>query len=450
MKPVGWVVASMWAAAVAAQQPRYHFYAGSTHAHTSFTWSHGEMLQKSDCKGVRIYGLKPGSEDEFEWKDVAKPNAPCFAMYIINGWQYHGPDMKLKPDWRKFQGVPAAHFAAARAAGFDFYVTTDHSQEAPFFPETTDNPQWLASKKEAVAATENGKFVALAGFEFSENDGPGGTGHINVINSDRTLNAIQPGVDLTYFYKWLATVKPNGEGPVVASFNHPDVHSYADYTGRTAAATDIITMYEVLNSNWHVHYKGWIAALDAGWKVSPTSGLDNHGLTGIPTMKSRVFVLATAKTKLGILDAMKHRRTYATLDGDLQCSYTVNGEIMGSTLKKPATFAFAIHCVDPDTDDPKAKITKMDIVTDGGTIVETWKPDAPSTTADWKVSLQDAKVHYFFVRVWDAGGGDAPKPNPAEPVAWLAPVWTGVPSPMQPMLSVDEVKRRGGAGDEQP
>jgi hypothetical protein len=32
---------------------------------------------------------------------------------------------------------------------------------------------------------------------------------------------------------------------------------------------------------------------------------------------------------------------------------------------------------------------------------------------------------YFFVRVWNAGGGDAPKANPDHPVAWLAPIWTG-------------------------
>ncbi len=55
----------------------------------------------------------------------------------------------------------------------------------------------------------------------------------------------------------------------MASFNHPSRHSYADFTGRTPAATEVITLFEVLNSNWHVHYEGYLAALDAGWKVSP-------------------------------------------------------------------------------------------------------------------------------------------------------------------------------------
>jgi hypothetical protein len=433
---------------MSAQTPVYHIYGGSTHAHSAFTWSHGEMLAKSNCAGVRIYGKQPGSEALFGWTDVAKPGSPCFAMYIIDGFQYHTPDMKLKPDWQKFQGPPSVHFALAKAAGFDFYTITDHSQEAAFFPLGPSNPQWLATKREATAATDK-DFVALAGFEFSENDGPGGVGHVNVINSDDMLNALVPGVDMAYFYKWLATAKPNGAGPVVASFNHPSPHSYADFTGRTPAATDIITMLEVINANWHIHYEAFVTALDAGWKVAPTSGLDNHGITNIPLMKSRAFVLARAKTKVDILEAMKHRRMYASLDNNLQCRYTVNGAMMGSTLARPGNFRFDIFITDPDTNEPRAKITKMDIVSDGGKIIETYSPDEPSTIVHWTPTVTDAKAHYFFVRVWDAGGGDSPKPDPSKPVAWLAPIWTGVPSPMAPMLSLEEVKRRGGGGDEQ-
>jgi hypothetical protein len=369
-------------------------------------------------------------------------------MYVINGWQYHSPDVKLRPDWESVQGPPSVHFAKAKAAGFDWYVTSDHSQEAAFFPLGPNNPQWLASKREAAAGTDK-DFVALAGFEYSENNGPGGTGHFNVINSDDMLNALTPGVDLAYFYKWLATAKPYGAGPVVVSFNHPSVHSYADFSGRTPAATEVISLLEVINSNWHIHEAAFIKALDEGWKVAPTSGLDNHGLSGIPTMKSRAFVLATAKTKVAILEAMRHRRVYASLDNNIQCRYTVNGAIMGSTLQRPGVFHFDISVDDPDHDDPRAKITRMEIVKDNGEVVDTFTPQQPSPTVHWTPTVRDAKAHYFFVRIWNAGGGDSPKPNPAKPMTWLAPVWTGVPSPMHPMLSLEEIKRRGGQGDQQ-
>jgi hypothetical protein len=57
------------------------------------------------------------------------------------------------------------------------------------------------------------------------------------------------------------------------------------------------------------------------------------------------------------------------------------------------------------------------------------KRDAAEATnrklATWRPTISDATNKFFFVRVWNAGGGDAPSANPAQPVAWLAPVWTG-------------------------
>ena len=57
--------------------------------------------------------------------------------------------------------------------------------------------------------------------------------------------------------------------------------------------------------------------LNKGWKVAPVCGNDNHGLTGIKQHSSRTFVLATNKTKVAILDAMKNRRMYASLEQNI-------------------------------------------------------------------------------------------------------------------------------------
>jgi hypothetical protein len=183
-------------------------------------------------------------------------------------------------------------------------------------------------------------------------------------------------------------------------------------------------MLEVINSNNKLHYAAFLSALDAGWKVSPVCGNDNHGFYGITHHTSRTFVLATAKTKAAIFDAMKNRRTYAALDKNIQCRYTVNGAIMGSTLDRPNSFAFDVTINDPDTDNPKDRITKLDIVADGGKVVASENP-TPAFSVHWSPTLQDTTSRYFFVRVWNAGGGDAPGANPAKPMAWLSPVWTG-------------------------
>jgi hypothetical protein len=153
-------------------------------------------------------------------------------------------------------------------------------------------------------------------------------------------------------------------------------------------------------------------------------GNDNHGLGGIARNTSRTFVLAKEKTKAGILDAMKNRRTYASLDKNIQCRYTVNGEAMGSTLKPVHVFKFDIAIGHSDTSNPMSKITKVDIVKDGGVVVQTFSPD-PDYSIEWHPTVEDSTSKYFFVRVWNAGGGDAPGADPANPVAWLAPVWTG-------------------------
>ncbi len=372
--------------------PEYHVYAGNTHSHTANTWGHGEQYGKP--------APVPGESQQ-------KPRKTRI----------------LKPDWQKYQGPPSAHYALAKAKGFDFYVTADHSQEAGFQPPRADNPAWVAAKRDAAAATD-GQFVAIAGYEHSENNGPNGTGHLNVINSSEYLNALLPGVDLPYLYKWLKTVPPNGDGPVVASFNHPAAHGYNNWAWCDPQVREVLTLLEVINSNNKIHYSAFVNALDKGWKVSPVCGLDNHGFSGITHNTSRTFVLATARTKAAILDAMKHRRTYAALEGNIQCRYTVNGAAMGSTLNRPTAFNFCIAVSDPDISNPEDKITKIDIVKDSGAVAQVYSP-VPAYSVTWSPILSDATNRYFFVRVWNAGGGDAPGGGPAKPVAWLAPIWTG-------------------------
>jgi len=379
----------------------YRIYAGSTHAHTQFTWSHGE-----------------------QWAGAAADESKQPMRHTAEGVQLPPANAKQKENWRQLQGPPAEHFARAKATGtYDFYVVSDHSQDEPLNPPAVDNPAWAATLQQAEVATD-ASFVALRGYEHSENDGPGGKGHLNVINSAEYVNALAPGMTLPKFYQWLQHVRSAGDGPVVATFNHPAVHQYNDWADRDEGSTGIITMLEVINSNKAKHYAGFVAALDHGWKVSPVCGNDNHGFTGIPRHAARTFVLATSCTKAAILDGMKHRRTYAALDRNIECRYSVNGSIMGSTLNRPDTLEFKISVRDPDTNDANDKITKLDLVTEGGEVAETFEP-APNHAVTWTPTIRNSTKKYYFVRVWSANGGDTPEAKSDQPVAWLAPIWTG-------------------------
>jgi len=155
------------ASAAPATQPAYHFYFGNTHAHTAFTWSHGEQWVNPN-KGA---GGGGGAEGDGA---SAKKKTPL--IYVDeNGAQFPSRSMVLKPDWQKVQGPPAVHYALAKKTGYDFYVCTDHSQEADFQPPSPTNANWLATKQQAAAPTDDA-FVAIAGYEHSENDGPDGKG----------------------------------------------------------------------------------------------------------------------------------------------------------------------------------------------------------------------------------------------------------------------------------
>lgn len=404
------------------QAQTYNIYRGSTHAHTSYTRSHGEQFIKKPGGGIAVFEEKP-NDTIGAWVDGYKKGTGCPAIILINSNQYPGPCLGLNPDWKKFQGPPSAHFALAKENHFDFYITTDHSQEYVFDSAPDSNNAWNDTKHAAAMATDK-NFVALRGYEHSENNGPEGQGHLNIINSDEYINALKPGIDLPYLYNWLKNARSNGEGSVVAVFNHPGPEQYNNWSYRDEQITDIITMLEVINSNDKIHYQGFINALDKGWKVAPVCGNDNHGFTGISQHTSRTFILAINKTKAALLDAMKNRRTYASLENNIQCTYTVNKKIMGSVLTASNNYKFDISISDPDTNDQKDRITQIEIIGDSGKVVKAYVPE-PSHTIKWSPTINNSSDKYYFIRIYNEGGGDASSADPAKPVAWLAPVWTG-------------------------
>ena len=224
----------------------YQFLVGSTHAHTQNTWSHGDQFEKNGCGGVQTYS-------NGRWRGEIKGTAGCALMFVIDSVQYPGPGMKLRADWEEHQGPPKKHFELAKAAGYDFYITTDHSQDAPFHPQDGGaNVVWEDAKR-AADAMSDASFAALSGLEYSENDGPAGQGHINIINTAAMVNAMKQGMDLPHMYEWLEKTPANGEGAVVATFNHPGPTQYNDWDYRTPGVTGKITMLEVINGNNHLH-----------------------------------------------------------------------------------------------------------------------------------------------------------------------------------------------------
>lgn len=301
--------------------------------------------------------------------------------------------------------TPADHFRKARTAGYDFYAVTDHAL-ARCKRFTTQS--YEDTKREADRFTDSA-FVAIAGFEFTESDGPGGKGHLTVLNTQGYLDATGNSVDLGVFYDWLVTNQPT---TVAASFNHPDKSTYNGFDYLTDARRDGVTMYEMIN-NRKLRYDGFFVALRKGWRVAPIGAEDGHGTDRIATDLYRTGVLATSLTRENIMQGIRQRRVYCTWDKNLRLTFSANGRIMGSVLNNPASVDFRVSVYDPDATDANDRITRIEIVGDDDTVVAA--KDFSSHAVTWAVTASPHRTCYF-AKVYAADKTDGP-------TAYSAPIW---------------------------
>jgi len=302
-------------------------------------------------------------------------------------------------------GTPEQAFASAQTCGLDFLAVTDHSY-------AIDDGEWADILAQANAATVNGVFVGLRGFEYTQ----GAEGHINVYNSvrhavrsdtgcaycDYTPN-LEQGVTVEGFYHWLAitgtqAVDTNG---TVMQFNHPGWINFNDWTYHPEVENT--AELEEVGNGWDTSYtfswEEWVRSLDYGWRVGATNNSDNHALHWGCITPHRTGVVMPALTKADLLDALRSRRTYASEDADFALFFKANGYWMGSEIPNTGQIAFEVRGSDTVTD-PTALV---ELYTDGGRVVSSTHPAAGSFT--WNFSLDVSPgVHYYFVRVTQADG----------------------------------------------
>lgn len=310
--------------------------------------------------------------------------------------------------------TPWDAYEAAIDAGADFMAVTDH------IAIWHDYEAWVADPEEwqdILAAADHftsRKFVAMAGYEAWL---LGNLGEINVYNT-RELPPYEPQGyrqdRLPNFYDWLA------EQPgAIGQFNHPLYVSdnFEDFSHYTETRDIGMNILEVYNDEYTED--SYIMALDAGWHVMPSANSDTHYSDWIAGHEMRTVLLAGSLTAENLYAAMSACRGYATLDKNLEITYTLNGEVMGSTLPtRTSTATATVHIEDPDGTATDA-ITLIEIVSDGGLVVASMSAD--STTVDWTVELDSSNASYFYLRVTTASalsGGEGV-------TAWTAPVWTG-------------------------
>jgi len=298
-------------------------------------------------------------------------------------------------------GTPAQAYAYARdTAGLDFFSLADHDSGI-------SSTEWTTIKSTADTYNSDGSFVALWGFEWSSG---GNYGHVTVIGTDDYCSAGSTATDtFTELVTWLDARSG------VAFFNHPGREDdlSREFSHFTTAPSDKFVGMELFNKaddfDTYYYNDGYYTndgsksffdeALSRGWDIGAAGGDDNHTATWGTATDYRLAVLATAKTRAAIMEAMQARRMFSTLDKNLTLSFTLAGAEMGSVLD-PATHALRIEANDANGE----TFTTVQLIKNGA-VAQTWNPNQahPIITGNVTASAGD----YYYVKVTQQDGDEA-------------------------------------------
>ena len=264
--------------------------------------------------------------------------------------------------------------------------------------------------------------IAIGGFEMTWTGGPG---HINTFNTpgivsrnNKTLNNKTSDAGMKAYYALLS----QSEGAdSISQFNHPGTTfgNFSDFSYWDPVIDSRMYMVEVGNGEgqigaggYYPSYEQYIMALDKGWHVAPTNNQDNHKGKWGNANDARDVILTDNFTEEGIYQAIRDMHMYATEDKNLLVNYSVNGQIMGSSITVvPETLDIDVSVNDPD---PTDSIAKVEVVVNSGKVAHTWSDAAELAAGELSVTL-DSGYSYYFIRVTEADGD----------LAVTAPVWVG-------------------------
>jgi hypothetical protein len=362
--------------------------------------------------------------------------------------------------------TPTNSFRKARDVGLDFLAITEHNhRDCEGLAGDRADGVMIAKKPElytflinaAIEASETGGFVGLYGQEFSS---IGRGNHLNVFEVGEVINDEQvPNGDFDVFYStWLPAHPDSTAVPPIIQMNHPNLaedlrpatgdpkkdsgrendYGYDDYGKSFPSLRDAMAPYvrliEVLSgpatrktftnrlpsdSVLEDDYLGYLAH---GFPLAPTGNQDNHyfKLMG-SSNNARTGVWATELSRRAILTALRERRCYATEDKNLEVSFTIDSQPMGSSLRMdPGPLTITVGVRDPNEGSAPYVVELLQGDAGG---VPAAVIDRRSRTGDGSVSFTtfqfDGRPVFFLAKVIQ---GQSTKDR-----AWTAPIWIAPP-----------------------
>jgi len=302
-----------------------------------------------------------------DMRAVAAPGALPYTIYLgnLHSQTNHsdgGADLAAckgaQPPGQAPHG-PSAAFAYARAHGLDILAASEHNHMydgSAGSPADGDPARARALYRSGLAQAAafnkaHPGFLAVYGMEWGVIDNGG---HVNIFNSDQLLgwetnadgalmaDIATPRGDYAALYKLM---RARGW---VGQFNHPAPSGQFQVggvaLGYSADGEQAMALCEVMNSTAfstndtetetrRSNFEGACnRLLEAGYRLAFSSNQDNHCANWGAAYSNRTGVLlpdGVALNRASLVEAIKARRVFATMDKDSQLVLTANGRMMG-------------------------------------------------------------------------------------------------------------------------
>lgn len=328
-------------------------------------------------------------------------------------------------------GTPSDAFAYAKnTAGLDFLAVTDHLEQI-------DPLEWYNLINTCNSTTIDGTFIALYGWEW----GSPLHGHCNAFNTESLI------FDIGWFYtdwdgyrNWIIN-----NPPAFSEFNHPGDPTYAttwnNFQYYDAASDSAFALMEFQNpqqaTDWYEE------SLKKGWHLCPVWNQDNHSADWGTKDNGRAGIWATSLTKPALYEALKRRRTFATMDKNASTWLDISGKAMGSSVQR---FYYApVHIIFSDPDNETW--STIELVNQNG-VVQSFS----STTAnlDTVITYSPVDDEWIFVRAIQSDGDylwSAPVHFEGSITAiesYKTDIFSFYPSPAKISITVDFSMASGG------
>ena len=346
-------------------------------------------------------------------------------MTAVGPWRVYWGDLHGHTENSDGQGSLDHYFTYARdTARLDFVAVTDHdySNTAPW---RVSQALWAEATAKAEQYTVDGRFVGIAGYEWTTNPrywtdvgprfgGPARYYNHKTVYFPGTVPDLFAACEVASNTPDLlaALVRPSGG---LIHNNHLDPGQWPGEFDYSAASAQVIANSEIRADTVYYGDRTYIvqseralrAYLRAGGRTGFVAGTDTH--EGRPV--ARTAVLAAALTRPALFDALRARRTYAVSHAPIGLDVRINGHFMGEEIAIRGAPRIAVRVSGTDL------IEEVSIVRDGA-VLHTVHPGARKAAFD-HVDTTFAGASWYYVRVVQADRD----PHGNHSRAWSSPSW---------------------------